>query len=317
MQERPKPLRFRESREKSKSVHAPGSCVTQSVKWQSCLFRVHGTAGAAASLPRRDTLNPDALRGRPQHVLLDSKPWSCTNGLLITSIAFDSGWTVTAGEHLGTGLPGHTRLPVFQTTSATRLRPTKDQYRSSTHSRRRRYSAANAGCRVCQSREQSKLISAVLADAASQHKMAGSMQEESSGAVEHRRLSCLLEHPMVFLRQGSLISSALSELRLAMRAPGAGVKISGVAAERRRALRHRQCMLYAMCMFTEPPLRMRNAKYMRVGILTGVKAPDQGVLSPGPREVHRAVPIQPPETQGGGSRGPHQSWARLSSNLSR
>ncbi|KAG6367105.1 hypothetical protein INS49_001287 [Diaporthe citri] len=31
-----------------------------------------------------------------------------------------------------------------------------------------------------------------------------------------------------------------------------------------------------MCMFTEPPLRMRNAKYMRVGI-PPVKAPDQGV----------------------------------------
>lgn len=42
---------------------------------------------------------------------------------------------------------------------------------------------------------------------------------------------------------------------------------------------------------------MRNAKYMRVGILTGEGSRSRG-LSPGPREFHRAVPIQPPEAQG-------------------
>lgn len=56
------------------------------------------------------------------------------------------------------------------------------------------------------------------------------MQEDSSGKGEHPRVSCLLEHPMVFRRQGPLVPSALSELRLAMTATSAGMKMSGDAA---------------------------------------------------------------------------------------
>lgn len=55
---------------------------------------------------------------------------------------------------------------------------------------------------------------------------------------------------------------------------------------------------------------------MCVGILTGVGSRSRA-LSPGLRDSHRAVPIQPPEAQGGSSRGAHQPWARLSSNMSR
>lgn len=58
--------------QETREVHAPGSCVAQSVKWQKCLIRVHWAAGAAASLPRRDTLNSNAVRSQPQHVLRDS-----------------------------------------------------------------------------------------------------------------------------------------------------------------------------------------------------------------------------------------------------
>lgn len=134
------------------------------------LFRVHEAAGAAASLPRCDTVNSDVFRSRPQHVQLDSKPWSCTNSLLITSMAFDSGWIVTAGKQLGTGFSGHTRLSVFQPTSATRLGPTKDRYRSSTHLRPRLYSTASAVCRGGQGRGQTKLVLAVPGAAAGQHK---------------------------------------------------------------------------------------------------------------------------------------------------
>lgn len=77
------------------------------------------------------------------------------------------------------GLSGHTRPSVFQTISATRLGPTKDRYRSSTHVRPRLYSTANAGCRGSQSRGQPKLIFAVPIDAASQLKMTGSVQDDS------------------------------------------------------------------------------------------------------------------------------------------
>lgn len=54
------------------------------------------------------------------------------------------------------------------------------------------------------------------------------------------------------------------------------------AAERWRAhglLAARRCMSYKTCISSEPPLRMRNAKYMRVGMLTGQGSRSKG-LSP-------------------------------------
>lgn len=81
-----------------KKAYAPGPCVAQPVKCQSFLFRVHGTAGAAAGLPRRDTFDSAAPRRRPQHVILDSKPWSYTSPLAVAIIA-----TPTAGGLLRRG----------------------------------------------------------------------------------------------------------------------------------------------------------------------------------------------------------------------
>lgn len=78
--------------------HTPlGSCVAQPVKCQSFLF--HGTADAAACPPRRDTLDSGSPRRRPQHVILDSKPLSCANGLLAATIIA----TPTAGGLLRRG----------------------------------------------------------------------------------------------------------------------------------------------------------------------------------------------------------------------
>lgn len=60
-------------------------------------------------------------------------------------------------------------------------------------------------------------------------------------------------------------------------------------------------MSYNMSMSSEPPLRMRDAICMRVGILTGEGTNTPRGLSVCPsglRESQRAVPIQPPEAQG-------------------
>lgn len=157
--------------------------MAQPVKCQSFLFRVHGTAGAAAGPPRRDTLDPDAPRRRPQHVILDSKPWSYTNGLpgCHHYSNSDRGWTVAAGRHLRTGVSGHTRLSVFQITSATRLGSTNNCYRSRTLVRPRLYSSAGAGCRGAQRRRRLKLNLAGPVDVASQHKMIGNVQKVPRG----------------------------------------------------------------------------------------------------------------------------------------
>lgn len=134
----------------------------------------------------------------------DSKPWSCTNSLLITSMAFDSGCIVTAGNQLGTGISGHTRLSVSQATSATRLgaheRPVPIQYSSS------------AAALLCRKRGLPRR-SRTGADrtglggpgrCGQPTRMTGSLQEDSKGSREHFRATCLLEDPMVFCRKRAL-----------------------------------------------------------------------------------------------------------------
>lgn len=144
---------------------------------------------AAASLPRRGTHNCTTLRSRSRHVILDSKPWSCTNGLLTAGMAFDFGWTVTAAKQLGTGLSGHTRRPVFQSSSATRLGLTND-------AQPRLSLTASAGCRHGQGRGPSKLVLAGPVDAASQNRVKGSVQDYPKEERGHLRFACLLEHPL-------------------------------------------------------------------------------------------------------------------------
>lgn len=173
-------------------VHGRELTVAQPLRRQRHFFPLYGTAITAASLTRRDILDTIAARSRSEIVILDSKLWSYTNGLLVARMTFGFRWTVTAGNSwtrvtwaTPASLPSIALLPRGLGPRMACAEPAR-MFRSWL------YFAASASCQGGQRRGQTRPILPVPVDCG-QHEMKGNMQTYSKARTGYPRIACLLE----------------------------------------------------------------------------------------------------------------------------